>query len=220
VTGATGFIGGQLVAKLIARGDRVMCLVRNPDKATNLAKLGVTLVQGDVADRAVMREAMGGVDGVFHLAALYKLGLEFKDQMHAANVAGTRNTLEAASEAGVPKIVYTSAVAVFGNTRGRIVGETYHGEMQILVSEYECTKWAAHSEVAMPLQQGAPIVIVQPGSVTGRGDTSPLNDDGDVAGHLRHSGAHAVAAGLDRGSQFRARRRAGEGLSVENGALV
>jgi len=176
VTGATGFIGGHLVPKLIGRGDQVACLVRNPDKATGLAKLGATLVQGDVADRAVMREAMRGVAGVFHLAALYKLGLEFKDQMHAANVDGTRNTLEAASEAGVPKIVYTSTVAVFGNTRGRIVGETYHGEMQNLASEYERTKWAAHYEVAVPLQQqGAPIVIVQPGSVTGRGDTSPLN---------------------------------------------
>ena len=176
VTGATGFIGGHLIPKLIARGDQVTGLVRNPDKATGLAKLGVTLVKGDVADRAVMREAMGGVDGVFHLAALYQLGLEFKDQMVKVNVEGTRSTLEAALEAGVPKIVYTSTVAVFGNTHGKIVDETYQGEVQSLASEYERTKWAAHYEVAVPLQQqGAPIVIVQPGGVTGPGDASPLN---------------------------------------------
>jgi nucleoside-diphosphate-sugar epimerase len=176
VTGATGFIGGHLVAKLIAHGDQVTCLVRNPDKATNLARQGVTLVKGDVSDRAVMREAMRGVDGVFHLAALYKLGLEFKDQMLAANVEGTRNTLEVALETGVPKIVYTSTIGIFGNTHGRVVDESYRVEMQGLFSEYERTKWAAHYEVAVPLQQtGAPIVIVQPGGVTGPGDVSPLN---------------------------------------------
>jgi dihydroflavonol-4-reductase len=176
VTGATGFIGGHLVAKLIARGDQVTCLVRNPDKAASLTRQGATLVKGDVSDRAVMREAMRGVDGVFHIAALYKLGLEFKDQMVAVNVDGTRHTLEAALEAGVPKIVYTSTIGVFGNTHGKIVDESYRVEMQSLASEYERTKWTAHYEVAVPLQQqGAPIVIVQPGGVTGPDDTSPLN---------------------------------------------
>jgi dihydroflavonol-4-reductase len=176
VTGATGFIGGHLVAKLIARGDQVSCLVRNPDKAAGLAQQGVALVKGDVSDRAVMREAMRGADGMFHIAALYKLGLEFRDQMHAANVDGTRHTLEAALEAGVPKIVYTSTVGVFGNTHGQIVDESYRVEQESLRSEYERTKWAAHYEVAVPLQQqGAPIVIVQPGAVTGPDDTSPLN---------------------------------------------
>jgi dihydroflavonol-4-reductase len=139
VTGATGFIGGHLVAKLIARGDQVTCLVRNPDEAASLARQGVMLVKGAVSDRAVMRDAMRGVDGVFHIAAVYKLGLEFKDQMHAANVDGTRTTLETALEAGVPKIVYTSTIGVFGNTHGQIVDESYRVERQSLASEYERT---------------------------------------------------------------------------------
>ncbi len=176
VTGATGFIGGHLVSKLIARGDQLTCLVRNPDKAASLAQQGAALVKGDVSNRAVMREAMRGVDGVFHIAALYKLGLEFKDQMAAVNVEGTRNTLETAIEASVPKIVYTSTVGVFGNTHGQIVDETYRVAQQSLTSEYERTKWAAHYEVAVPLQQkSAPLVIVQPGNVTGPGDTSPFD---------------------------------------------
>lgn len=176
VTGATGFIGGHLVAKLIARGDQVSCLVRDLDKAAHLAQQGVTLVKGDVSDRAVMCDAMRGCDGVFHIAALYKLGPEFKDQMVAANVEGTRHALGAAIEAGVPKIAYTSTIGVFGNTHGQIVDETYRVEKSSLASEYERTKWAAHYEVAVPLQQqGAPIVIVQPGGVTGPDDVSPLN---------------------------------------------
>ena len=176
VTGATGFIGGQLVRKLIARGDQVTCLVRNPSKADDLTKLDAMLVKGDLADRAVMREAMRGVAGVFHIAALYKFGPEFKDQMYGANVEGTRHVLETAREAGVPKIVYTSTVGVFGNTHGKTIDETYCVPQHVLRSEYERTKWAAHYEVAVPLQQqGAPIVIVQPGGVTGPGDTSALN---------------------------------------------
>jgi dihydroflavonol-4-reductase len=176
VTGATGFIGGHLAQKLITQGQQVVCLVRNPAKAETLAKLGATLVAGDVSDRAAMRESMHGVDGMFHIAALYKLGIEFKDQMVVANVEGTRHVLETALEVGVPKLVYTSTVGVFGNTHGKIVDETYRVEQPSLKSEYERTKWAAHYEVAVPLQQkGAPLVIVQPGGVTGPGDTSPLN---------------------------------------------
>jgi nucleoside-diphosphate-sugar epimerase len=67
-------------------------------------------------------------------------------------------------------------VGVFGNTHDKIVDESYRVEQQGLASEYERTKWAAHYEVAVPLQQqGAPIVIVQPGGVTGPDDVSPLN---------------------------------------------
>ena len=176
VTGATGFIGGHLAQKLIAQGHQIVCLVRSPAKAEALAKLGATLVAGDVSDRVAMRESMRGVDGVFHIAALYKLGIEFKAQMVTANVEGTRHVLETALEVGVPKIVYTSTVGVFGNTQGKIVDETYRVAQQGLKSEYERTKWAAHYEVAVPQQQqGAPIVIVQPGGVTGPGDTSPFN---------------------------------------------
>jgi len=104
------------------------------------------------------------------------MGLEFKDQMMAVNAEGTRHVLGTALEVGVPKMVYTSTVGVFGNTHGKIVDETYRVDKQSLKSEYERTKWAAHYEVAVPLQQkGAPLVIVQPGGVTGPGDTSPLN---------------------------------------------
>jgi nucleoside-diphosphate-sugar epimerase len=65
------------------------------------------------------------------------------------------------------------------------VDESYHVAQQSLFSEYERTKWAAHYEVAVPLQQrGAPIVIVQPGGVTGPEDVSPLNMTYEF--YLRH----------------------------------
>ncbi len=174
VTGATGFIGTHLVPRLITRGHAVTCLVRDPKKAEGLAQLGATLAAGDVTDRESMREPMRGCDAVFHLAAWYAYGLVDKARMHAINVDGTRNTLVLAVELGIPHIIYTSTVAVFGNTRGRIVDETHRAPVSAMASEYERTKWIAHYEIAVPMQQrGAPIVIVQPGGVTGAGDTAP-----------------------------------------------
>lgn len=175
VTGATGFIGSHLVPKLIAQGHAVTCLVRNPAKAGALKQLGATLAHGDVTDKESMRAPMQGADGVFHLAGLYALGREHHAHMQAINVDGARHTFEVAVELGVPRIVHTSTVGVFGNTHGKCPDESYRVEKAALSSEYERTKWAAHYEVALPMiQRGAPIIITQPGAVTGPGDTSPL----------------------------------------------
>ncbi len=176
VTGATGFIGRHLVPKLIEHGHEVVCLVRNPDKAEPLKKIGATLAQGDVTDRESLRAPMTHVDGVFHLAGLYEYGHQYHDKMLAINVDGARHVFEVGVERGVSKMVHTSTVAVFGNTHGKIVDETYRIEKRELSSEYERTKWAAHYEVALPMiQHGAPILITQPGVVTGPGDTSPIS---------------------------------------------
>jgi nucleoside-diphosphate-sugar epimerase len=143
--------------------------------------MGATLVQGDVTEKASMIEPMRGVDGVFHLAGVYEYGRGRHEHMQAINVDGARNTFEAAVAADVRRIVHTSTVAVFGNTHGKRFDETYRIEKAELTSEYERTKWAAHYEVALPMiQRGAPIVITQPGVVTGPGDTSPVAQMFDV----------------------------------------
>jgi nucleoside-diphosphate-sugar epimerase len=174
ITGATGFIGGRLARQLAQAGHHLVALVRDPAKAGDLAASGVELRRGDMTDRASLREAMHGADGVFHLAGWYALGNLDRAKMQAINVDGARNTLETAAELGVRRIVHTSTVGVFGNTRGNIVDEGYYAGKEAMGSEYERTKWAAHYEVAVPLQKkGAPLIIAQPGGVTGPGDTSP-----------------------------------------------
>lgn len=181
VTGATGFIGTHLVPRLIAQGHAVVCLVRDPSRAIGLQQQGALLAQGDVMDKASLRAALHGADGVFHLAGVYEMGREYHDRMRAVNVTGARHVFEVALEAGVSRIVHASTVAVFGNTQGRVPDETYRVGQRELASEYERTKWAAHYEVALPLiQQGAPIVIVQPGAVIGPGDTSPVSQMFDM----------------------------------------
>ncbi len=88
------------------------------------------------------------------------------------HVQGTRNVLELMRELDIPRGVYTSTLAVFSDTKGRLVDETYRHNGPWL-SLYDRTKWLAHYRVAEPMiRQGLPLVIVQPGLVYGPGDTS------------------------------------------------
>jgi nucleoside-diphosphate-sugar epimerase len=176
VTGATGFIGGRVARQLIEAGHQVVALARTPAKATDLLKLGVAVHQGDIVDKESMRRPMSGVDGVFHIAAWYKIGARDKSVAEKINVDGTRNVLEMMQALKIPKGVYTSTLAVFSDTRGKVVDETYRSGRAWL-SEYDRTKWLAHYEVAEPMMKaGLPLVIVQPGLVYGPGDTSAVRE--------------------------------------------
>ena len=172
ITGGSGFIGQQVVRKLLAKGYEVHALARSPHSTAVLQDLGAIVVPGNITDATSMREGMQNSDMVFHLAAWYKLGSADWMQAEAINVGGTRNVLNLAYELGIPKIIYTSTVAVFGDTQGQLVNESYYREGPFN-SEYDRTKWLAHYKVALPLiKQGAPIIIVMPGGVYGPGDTS------------------------------------------------
>jgi len=175
LTGGTGFIGSTLIRQLQARGDEVVALVRTLKGAKTLMDDDVRPVAGDILQPASYRRAMEGADVVFHLAAWYQVGVHEFERMHRINVDGVRVVLNTAIELGVPKTVYTSTVAVFGHTGGRLVDESYIPPGRDFLSEYERTKYLAHYEVAAPLQrQGAPIIIVQPGGVYGPGDSSQV----------------------------------------------
>jgi nucleoside-diphosphate-sugar epimerase len=174
ITGATGFIGGQVARQLRAAGHDVTALVRTQAKAIDLAQLGINLASGDITDKESMRAPMTGADGVFHLAAWYKIGARDKHAAEQINVGGTRNVLELMKELGMPKGVYTSTLAVNSDTHGQVVDESYRFNGTHL-SEYDKTKWRAHYEVALPMiAAGLPLVIVQPGVNYGPGDTSPI----------------------------------------------
>jgi nucleoside-diphosphate-sugar epimerase len=123
-----------------------------------------------------MRAGMTGCDGVFHIAGWFKVGVREAGAARDVNVHGTRNVLSLMRDLGIQKGVYTSTLAVFSNTRGRAVDETYRYDGPHL-SDYDRTKWAAHYEVADPMiRDGLPLVIVQPGAVYGPGDSGPYHD--------------------------------------------
>ncbi len=174
--------------KLRERGDDVVALVRSPDKAGDLRDLGVELVEGDLTDSDAIRRAATGADAAFHGAAIYKVGIPKKDreQMHDTNVRGTERVLDAVFEAGVPRIVYVSTVAVFGNTNKEVVDETYERGTPDYLSTYDETKWLAHQAAKDRIAKGYPIVMVQPGGVYGPDDHSELGNmiDQTVSGKL------------------------------------
>jgi nucleoside-diphosphate-sugar epimerase len=173
VTGATGFLGGEIVKQLISGGHKVAALVRTLPRASFLRTLGVELHEGDITDRESLRAPMAGADGVFHVAAWYRVGVT-EPLAERINVEGTRNVLTTMRELGIPKGVYTSTVAVFSDTKGLVPDESYRYEGPHL-SEYDRTKWLAHYRVAVPLMvEGLPLVIVQPGAIYGPGDTGGL----------------------------------------------
>jgi nucleoside-diphosphate-sugar epimerase len=176
VTGATGFVGSVLVKRLRESGHEVQASVRDPGKAKDLQASGVKIYKGDVTDKESMREAMRGVDGVFHVAGWYKIGAKDKSGGEKVNVLGTRNVLELMQELNIPRGVYTSTCAVNSDTHGKVVDESYHFSGKHL-SEYDRTKATAHEIAKEFTANGLPLVIVMPGLIYGPGDTSTLRDN-------------------------------------------
>jgi len=177
VTGGTGFIGGQVVRRLRDRSDDVLALVRDTEKGRELSNLGCELIAGTLTDAPSIRDGMEGCDAVIHGAAVYEVGIPESEHraMYEANVLGTENVLRAALDAKIPKVVYISTVAAFGNTRGQVVDEAYEHPGRDFTSYYEQTKYEAH-QVARRLiaEEGLPCVIVQPGGVYGPDDHSAV----------------------------------------------
>jgi dihydroflavonol-4-reductase len=177
LTGATGFLGGEVARRLRARGDTVRVLVRDPARATALAELGCRLVPGDLSDETRLTAACAGADAVVHSAAVYEVGVpeDRRPVLVDTNVGGTERVLGAALSAGVRKAVHVSTVAVFGNTRGQVVDETYRKPDDVAsTSVYEQTKAAAHRRAHEIAERGLPLVTVQPGTIYGAGDPSTV----------------------------------------------
>jgi dihydroflavonol-4-reductase len=180
VTGGTGFVGRRLVARLHERGDEVAVLVRSRDRGASLV---ARAVEGDLSDPQRLAEQMSGAEAVFHLAAIYRVGIPVSErrEMHEVNVTGTENVLDAAQAAGVRRIVYVSTVNAFGDTGGQVVDESYERPPGRYVSAYDRTKHLAHETARQRIARGYPIVIVQPGVIFGRGDRS------EIGGQIRRA---------------------------------
>jgi nucleoside-diphosphate-sugar epimerase len=177
LTGGTGFIGGHVARQLRERGDDVVALVRNLDRAQELVALGCEQVSGDLSDGAAIEAGMAGCDAVVHGAAIYEVGIPKSEHqtMYESNVLGTERVLRAALAAKIPRVVYVSTIGAYGNTHGEVVDETYVHPGKEFTSYYEQTKTEAH-QIARRLieEEGLPCVIVQPGGVYGPADHSAI----------------------------------------------
>lgn len=170
VTGANGFTGSHLVKVLANNGDRTVGLVRKSSNLERLANCDVELVYGDITDSSALKQAMTGVDIVFHTAAYVELGIVNEKEMERVNVEGTRAVLETAKACGIGKMVYCSTIGIFGDTQGQTIDETFKRTQQGFSSAYDRTKYLAQELVDSFAAQGLPVVSVLPSGIFGTDD--------------------------------------------------
>ena len=114
VTGATGFIGGNLVRELLKQGFQVRALVRETSNRANIDGLPVKISLGNLMDRASLDRAVADCSVLFHVAASYSFWTPHPSDVYDTNVQGTENILTAAGNAGIQRIVYTSTESTIG----------------------------------------------------------------------------------------------------------
>lgn len=168
VTGAGGFIGSHLAERLVELGAKTRAFVHYNaldnwgwlDSSPLRQELAV--VAGDIRDRDSIRQAMQGIDMVFHLAALIGIPYSYRAPLSyvRTNVEGTLNVLQAARELSIERVIHTSTSEVYGSARYVPIDESHPLQGQ---SPYSATKIAADKLAeAFHLSFGLPVVTVRP----------------------------------------------------------
>ncbi len=169
VTGATGKVGNAVTRRLVERGDGVVALVRDPERARASLPAAVELARGDVTDPASIRAAASGVDGAFNCMGIFEQWLADPGTFDRVNAEGARNVVAAAREAGARRAVHTSTFDVFHADRGGTVSEA-------LVADYPKGNRSTSAPSNAPRswfwprrQTGIEVVICNPAGVFGPG---------------------------------------------------
>ena len=168
VTGATGKVGNAVARQLVERGDDVVALVRDVNRARDLLPTEVELAPGDVTDPASVREAADGAEGVFNCMGIYEQWIPDQTTFHDVNTIGALNVIAASRQAGVPRAVHTSTFDVFEAERGGTVREDRVAR-QPKGTAYERSKQRAEELVLGEARHGIEVVIVNPSTFYGPG---------------------------------------------------
>lgn len=180
ITGATGFIGGNLARALDARGHAVRALVRPTANDLAIRDTAVAQVPGDLLDPDSLRRAVAGCDAVYHCAATYAFWSSNPADLYRANVEGTRNLLDAARNAGVRRVVFTSSVSTIGLPAGS--GADPHGQLGVesmppdpshLIGHYKQSKYQAECLALAANDSDLEVVVVNPCAPVGQWDVKP-----------------------------------------------
>ncbi len=172
VTGATGFVGAHVVRALVEAGHEPRALRRATSAMTALEDVtGYEPVVGDVLDPASLAAAMAGCDWVFHVAAVSDYWRKSVDWLYEVNVTGTRNVLQAARQAGVKRVVFTSSAAAIGTRAdGFSADESVTFNQPPAAFPYAYSKFLAEIEVLRAVVDGLDCVTLNPAVVIGPGD--------------------------------------------------
>jgi dihydroflavonol-4-reductase len=167
LTGGSGFIGGELAAALLARGDEVVGLARTDDSARALAARGAQVVRGDVLDAGALATGMSGCDLVFHVAGVNSHCPKDPVRLIRVNVNGTENVVRTAARTGIARVIFTSSAASIGEAEGT-VGTENSPHRGSYLSVYDESKHVSERVAfAAAAETGVHVVALNPSSVQG-----------------------------------------------------
>jgi len=168
ITGATGHIGNALVRVLRASGQKVRALILPGEDHESIQGLGVEEIEGNILDTSTILKAMDGVQDVFHLAGIISILPGNRNLLHQVNVKGTMNVIQAAIQAGIRRLVYTSSIHAIARTpHGVTIDERFPFDPNNPFGEYDRSKAEATILVKEAVEQGVDAVIVCPTGVIG-----------------------------------------------------
>ena len=171
VTGATGFLGSELISQLLRNGERVRAIKRPSSVIPEILR-NETLIEwadADLLDYFSLEDAIQGITTVYHCAALVSLNPKDKKQMLRVNVGGTVNLLNVCTANQIKKFLHVSSVAAVGDSKkGEPINEKHHWEYGSGKSGYSISKYESEMEVFRAAAEGMNIVIVNPSIILGK----------------------------------------------------
>ena len=169
ITGASGFLGNELVKQLVANNESVRIIVRPSSDISHLASIKdkIEIMEGDILDVPSLEIAMDGIEKIYHSAAVIGYDDSFYDSMYKCNIEGTANVVNVALTKGIKKLLHVSSIAAIGGKPNDLISEDTKWEKNEWTTHYGITKMLAEREVWRAKQEGLEVVIVNPGIILG-----------------------------------------------------
>ena len=167
ITGATGFVGRHLLERLAAEGQPVRAMYRDEARREQFLNHGETAIAGDICDRSLMRDAVAGVDVIYHCAAAHSTASP--DEIRRTNLAAVDCLLDTA-RAAAPKarVILLSSLNVLGNDS--FYAATEDSPRKVTHDVHADLKSAAEAAAETAIGKGADVIILRPGMIYGAGD--------------------------------------------------
>ncbi len=164
VTGASGFLGGELVKQLVSKGESLRIIVRSTSDISHLNSIKdkIEIIEADILDIPSLEIAFDGIEKIYHSAAVIGYDSSFYDAMYKCNIEGTANVVNVALSKNIKKVLHVSSIAAIGGKPNENITEKNKW-----TTHYGITKMLAEREIERGIAEGLNAVIVNPGIILG-----------------------------------------------------